>query len=78
MNFMSRFFSESAIQIRGGSAYCVKGKMMSRLLKDISSLATDFNIEEGEIWIDQVGKVSFSRDFPEPIHQKIRNVISSH
>ena len=78
MNFISRFFSDSAIQIRHGSAYCVKGKMMSRLLKDISSLAADFNIEEGEIWIDQAGKVSFSSEFPEPIHQKIRNVICSH
>jgi hypothetical protein len=78
MKFISRLFSESAIQIRGGTAYCVKGKIMNRLLNDLSSLAADFNINKGEIWIDQVGKVSFSTDLPKTMHQKIRNVISSH
>ncbi len=78
MNFISRFFSESAIQIREGTAFCAKGKMMNRLLNDISYLAADFNIAQGEIWINQAGKVSFSRDLPESIHQRIRNVISSH
>jgi hypothetical protein len=78
MKIISRFFSESAVQIRGGTAHCAKGKIMSRLLKDVSSLAVDFNVGQGEIWIDRVGKVSFSSDLPETMHQKIRNVISSH
>jgi len=44
MNFISRFFSDSAIRIRSGTAYCIKGKMTSSLLRDVSSVAADSNI----------------------------------
>jgi hypothetical protein len=78
MKLVSRLFAAYAIQIRGGSARCVKGTMVSRMMSDISSLASEVNLKEGEIWINQLGKVSFSREVPEAIHQRIRNVISSH
>ena len=78
MNLISRLFASSAIQIRDGKARCVKGNLMSRLLNDISSLAAESGIQQGEIWLDPLGKVSFSREIPEEIHQRIRNVISSH
>jgi hypothetical protein len=77
MKFVSRLFSEYAIQIRGGSARCVKGKMLGRVMSDISSLASENNIQEGEIWINQAGRVSFSSEIPNTIHQRIRNVVSS-
>ena len=51
--------------------------MVGRLLNEISSLASANDIKEGEIWIDPAGKVSFSREIPETIHQRIRNVIFS-
>lgn len=77
MKFVSRFFSEYAIQIRSGSVRCVKGKMLNRVMSDISSLASEVDLREGEIWINQLGKVSFSGDIPEALHQRIRNVIAS-
>jgi hypothetical protein len=77
MNFVSRFFSSYAIQIRGGEARCVKGTMLSHVIMDISSLAADFGLKDGEIWIDQLGKVSFSSGIPKEIHQRIRNVLFS-
>ena len=52
--------------------------MVSRMMSDILSLASEVNLKEGEIWINQLGKVSFSSEVPEVIHQRIRNVISSH
>jgi len=78
MKFISRLFSKSAIQIRGGTAHWAKGQLMNRLLKDISFLTAEAEIAEGEIWIDQTGKVTFSKEIPTEIHQRIRNVISSH
>jgi hypothetical protein len=48
------------------------------MMSDISSLASEANLKEGEIWINQLGKVSFSSEIPASIHQRIRNVISSH
>lgn len=77
MKFVSRLFSVYAIRISGGSARCVKGRMQSRVLTDISILAAENDLREGEIWIDQVGKVSFSSEIPPAIHQRIRNVICS-
>ena len=77
MKLFSRLFAEYAIQIRGGSARCVKGKMTNRVMSDISCLASEIHLEEGEIWINPVGKVSFSSEIPEAIHQRIRNVLSS-
>jgi hypothetical protein len=76
MKFISRLFAQSAIQIRGGIADCVKGKITKRLLDDISCVVKESNIEQGEIWIDQSGKVGFSGDIPEMFHQRLRNVIS--
>lgn len=78
MKFVSRLLAAKAIQIRGGSAQCVKGKMVSCMLREISSLASDVNLQEGEIWIDQLGNLSFSREIPEAIRQRIKNVIASH
>ncbi len=75
MKLFSRLFATYAIQIRGGSAQCVKGKMATRVLSDLSCLASENNLEDGEIWIDQLGRVSFSKEIPESIHQRIRNVI---
>ncbi len=76
MKFVSRLFASTAIRIRGGTAYCLKGKRGNRIMAEISSIASEVNLKEGEIWIDPLGKVSFSREIPETIHQRIRNVIS--
>ncbi|MBK1884032.1 hypothetical protein JIN85_16555 [Luteolibacter pohnpeiensis] len=50
---------------------------MSRLLREISTLADDAGIVTGEIWIEHSGRVRFSREIPEALHQRFRNVIFS-
>lgn len=77
MKLISRLFATSAIRIRHGTASCVKGGIMSRQLADISSVAGDFQIERGEIWINPIGRVDFSKEIPEAAHQRIRNVLAS-
>jgi hypothetical protein len=78
MNFTSRLFAQYAIRIDQGSARCIKGKTADRIMRDLSSLAAEHSLKEGEIWIDPVGRVSFSKAIPEMMHQRIRNVIFSH
>ena len=56
----------------------MKGKFNSRLLKEISSIAREADISDGEIWINPLGRVSFSNEIPVEIHQRIRNVISAN
>ena len=77
MNFISRIFATSVIRIKDGAAHCTKGKLMNRLLRDITILANEAHISEGEIWMDQSWRVSFSSEIPEEIRQRMRNVISS-
>ncbi len=77
MRFLSRFFATTAIRIHNGKASCIKGKMMSRMLNDLSSLCQDQGIRDGEIWINQIGKPSFSKSIPNSAHQRIRNVLST-
>ena len=77
MKIISRLFSACAIQIRGSSARCIKGKILGRVLRDISSVAADNRIQDGEIWIDKIGRISFSSEIPSAIHQRCRNVLGS-
>lgn len=77
MKFFSRFFAYSAIRISGADVFVVKGKHTNRLLFAISSLCKDCEIDEGEIWFNSVGRVSFSKEIPERFHQRLRNVIGS-
>ena len=78
MNFISRLFAQYAIRIEQGSACCIKGRMADRIMRDLSSLASEHSLKDGEIWIDPVGRVSFSKAIPGAMHQRIRNVIFSH
>lgn len=77
MNFLAGLLSQHVIKIRDGDALCTKGKISSALLAEISSLASSHSVVKGDIWIDGVGRVSFSRHIPEALHQRLRNVIVS-
>ncbi|MFM7180699.1 MAG: DUF3634 family protein [Verrucomicrobiales bacterium] len=76
MKFFSRMFSEYAIQIHGASASCVKGKIAGSVLRDIHSIASANGVLEGEIWIDKIGRVTFSNEIPSAIHQRLRNAVA--
>ncbi|MGJ8657320.1 MAG: hypothetical protein ACSHX6_12805 [Akkermansiaceae bacterium] len=75
MKFFSRFFADIAIQVSGGEVSVVKGKLTPKRVRELKLLCGDLSLERGEIWIDGVGKVSFSSDIDERFHQRFRNVI---
>ena len=77
MKFVSRLFAASVIEIREGNARGLKGKFNSRLINEISSLAKELGISDGEIWLGPLGQVGFSKDIPGEFHQRFRNVIAS-
>ena len=78
MNFLSRLLSHTAIGIADGSARCLKGKLTGAVLSDIGLLAKENGVSKGEIWIGGDGRVQFSSGIPEKMHQRLRNVLSSH
>lgn len=78
MKFLSRLSAITAIRFKEGRAVALKGKPMRSLLNDLSQLAEDSSLQKGEIWINALGKISFSKEIPPAVHQRIRNVILSH
>ncbi len=79
MKFLSRLLSSQAICIKKGKAISLKGKRTNRYLSEIASLCEEHGAQKAEIWISGNGKITFSTEIPEKIHQRIRNiVINSH
>ena len=78
MKFFQRLFSTEAIVIKEGQASCIKGKRTRRLLIEIADVARDCGVESGELWIDKLGRVEFSKEFSEKSQQRIRNVLAAH
>ena len=60
-----------------GSAKCLKGKVMARVLSDITSLTQQADVRKGEIWVSFDGKIRFSGEIPKELHQRLRNVLAS-
>ena len=77
MKLISRILSQKAIGIRDGFATCLKGKVMGRTLSDVGSLTSQAGIVKGEIWVAANGRIRFSAEIPEQLHQRLRNVIAS-
>ena len=75
MKIFSRFFADTAIRFSDGKAKRLKGKLNPKVMREISLLCSDISLTQGEIWIDKVGKVTFSGEIDERFHQRFRNVI---
>ncbi len=75
MKIFSRFFADAAILVSEGRAKRLKGKLNPKVMREISLLCSDISLTQGEIWIDKVGKVTFSGEIDERFHQRFRNVI---
>lgn len=77
MKWISRALSALAIEIGPGFTRCLKGKMPSHVLTDLSMLLSQNGISAGEIWLDGTGRIRFSREIPTHLHQRLRNIIVS-
>jgi hypothetical protein len=76
MKWLSRILSTQAIEVRAGATRCRKGKMRHHVLEDVSELMSCHKVRDGEIWIDALGRMSFSREIPEHLHQRLRNILN--
>lgn len=77
MKIFSRYFADAAIRVFDGRAKCLKGKLNPKVLREVSLLCSDLSLTQGEIWIDKVGKITFSGEIDEKFHQRFRNVLCS-
>ncbi len=75
MHFLSRLFSTTAISYEKGRCVAVKGKLPGSILRDLADCLGEAGIARGEIWLAGNGRVSFSRDIPDALYQRLRNIL---
>lgn len=76
MRFLSRLLSTTAISYENGRCVAVRGKFPGAILRDLAGCLGEAGIATGEIWLAGNGRVSFSRDIPAEIHQRLRNILA--
>ena len=76
MKVFSRFFANAAIKITSGKPKLIKGKLKPKTMRELSLLCAGLSIQHAEIWINAIGKVTFSKEICERLHQRFRNVLN--
>lgn len=77
MKFFSRLLSAQAFAFAQGKTTSRKGKHSSKLLSELSTLSEKHGISSGEIWVSGDNCITFSKEIPENLHQRFRNIISN-
>jgi hypothetical protein len=76
MHFLSRLFSTTAISFEKGRCVALKGKLPGSILRDLAGCLEEAEIARAEIWLAGNGRVSFSRDIPDNLCQRLRNILA--
>ena len=77
LKIVYRMMAKQAIQVKNGHAIAKKGIIRGHACSDISEVFRKQGLKTGEIWIAKDGKITFSRDVPKGIRQRLRNVVAS-
>lgn len=77
MKFLSRLLATQVIQFKSGKAISQKGKHTNRLLSELSTMCQTHEIHTGEIWISGDLRINFSKEIPEKLHQRFKNIINN-
>lgn len=76
MHLLSRLFSTTAVSFENGRCVAVRGKVAGAILRELAGCLGEAGIARGEIWVAGNGRVSFSREIPAEIHQRLRNILA--
>ena len=74
MKWFSRLLPVTVISITGSNITCRKGKIIPSIIGDLKDIFRGLSISGSEIWVDGVGKVSFSTEIPSRYHQRLRDL----
>jgi hypothetical protein len=77
MRCIDRLFATILIDLKDDSATLGKGTISSLALREISEILAQQPGLHGYLWIETSGRWKFSGSIPEPIQQRIRNVLAS-
>ncbi|OYU99260.1 MAG: hypothetical protein CFE26_25985 [Verrucomicrobiales bacterium VVV1] len=77
MRWIDRLAATILIDLKDGSAALGKGTFPARIVREISEIITHEPSLRGYLWIEKSNRWKFSDSIPEPIQQRIRNVLGS-
>ena len=77
MLWLSKLLNPTVISIIERRATIAKGRIRAGILREISALCADQNIQKGTITIDGTGRLGFTSSIPKAAHQRIRNIVAS-
>jgi len=76
MRPLSSFLYAEWIEIRNGRAMAIKGTFSSRTLADINEVFAGYPDVKGHVCSQGNGRYRFSGGIPEPLRQRVRNVLA--
>lgn len=76
MNFLSRFLATTVITFTDFRCAAVKGKVESRILREVADCLREGRDAKAEIWIGGDGRARFSKRIPPELHQRLRNILA--
>jgi len=77
MKWLDRIAATVLIDLKDGTATLSKGDFPARILRDLSDILSHDHKINGYLWIKKGGRWIFSGTVPQPIQQRIRNVLAS-
>lgn len=77
MKWFKRLAAAQTISWRSGRASDNRNKLMQWKLDAIADALRQEDIDVAEIWISGTGSMQFSKEIPDYLHQRLRNMIIS-
>lgn len=77
MKWFKRITAAQTISWRNDRARDNRNKLMQWKLDAIADALRQEGIEVAEIWISSMGAMQFSKEIPDYLHQRLRNMIIS-
>lgn len=75
LGFIPPPWAETVVRIGKRRVWLKRGQLRTQARDDLAEVLSGFGIENGFIAISAIGQVSFSRNLPRAIHQRLRNVL---
>ena len=77
MRWIDRLSATVLIDLKDGTATLGKGTFSTRTVREIGAVIGAEPGLRGYLWMEKGGRWKFSGSIPEPIRQRIRNVLAS-
>ena len=77
MLWLIKLLNPMVFEIREGRVNAVKGRIPSKVLREIQSLIAEAGVSRATIHADGSGRFHFSSEIPSDRHQGLRNILAS-